>query len=97
MLQKNKVENEYGRYLSATLTVHTPKDTHPKYFNQEVISLWYYIKETETLHLRKQVVLSNPMGLSPALFLSLAFPPLAMLTFTALGFTCYISDHMEIA
>lgn len=49
MPQKNKVENEYGRYLSATLTVHTPKDTHPKYFNQEVLSLWYYIKETETL------------------------------------------------
>ena len=37
MPQKNKVENNYGKYLTATLTVHTtPKDTHPKYFNQEV-------------------------------------------------------------
>lgn len=35
MPQKDKVENEYGKYLTVTLTVHTPKDAHPKYFNQE--------------------------------------------------------------
>lgn len=51
MPQKNKVENDYGKYLTATLTVVHLRTPIPNTLTKKSVrSLWhYYIKENETL------------------------------------------------